>query len=170
MADQIERKKNCVEQGVEYSLKCALELVEKWNQVRPQLTPMIEELIKLGIEPNFTSYSLDIAFTGDADKLVAALRIIMREGYKGKADKPKMGDTSWYSWFNAEGKHAIWFNFTSSVCRRVKVGTKMVEQDVFETRCGDAPVEDNLEIQVDAELQKLPAPGTQLADDDGIPL
>jgi hypothetical protein len=167
MADQIERKKNCVEQGVEYTLKSALELVEKWNQVRSQLTPMIEELIKVEIEPAFASYSLDISFTGDKDKLVAALRIIMREGYKGKEEKPKQGDTSWYSWFHAEGKHPIWFSFTSSVCRRVKVGTKMVEQDVYEVRCGDDSVvsEDQLEIMSET-AGMLPA---KQAQDDGIP-
>jgi hypothetical protein len=31
----------------------------------------------------------------------------------------------------------IWLAFSSTVCRRVKIGTKTVEQDVYETVCDE---------------------------------
>jgi hypothetical protein len=38
---------------------------------------------------------------------------------------------------NDYSKMSIWFCFASTQCRRVKVGTKMVEEDVYETKCAE---------------------------------
>jgi hypothetical protein len=115
-----------------------------WLAVRYILEPIVTRLEDLGIEPKFFT-SLDINFTGDAHKLAAVVRILRVAGFtSNNPDKPKPNQTGWYSWFRKEGVDIeIWLNFSSSVCRRVKVGTKMVEQDIYETVCGERVYDDS---------------------------
>lgn len=48
-----------------------------------------------------------------------------------------------YGYMTANGEFpngkefAIWYNFSSVQCRRVKIGTRMVEQDVYEVQCAE---------------------------------
>lgn len=113
------------------------QLRAKWNASRSYLVPVITALTELGIEPKLEG-ELNVNVTGDAKRLAQCVRIFMTAGFKSAASKPKKGDTSWYSYY----KHPdclldIWFHFTSSVCKRVQVGTKLEEVPVYETRCDD---------------------------------
>jgi hypothetical protein len=38
-------------------------------------------------------------------------------------------------WEHTELETKFWLYFTSTVCTRVKVGTEMVERDIYETVC-----------------------------------
>jgi hypothetical protein len=83
-----------------------------------------------------TSGSLDICVSGDKHTLAACVRAMRVRGFDG-GRRPEAGATS-HSTFYEHGRGAqIWFSFTSKACRQVKVGTKMVEQDVFETVCNE---------------------------------
>lgn len=76
--------------------------------------------------------------TGDKTTLEKAFRILRGASLTFNTDRPKKGDSEWCAFFrHPESETRLFFQFTSSVCKRVKVGTKMVEQDVFETQCGD---------------------------------
>jgi hypothetical protein len=109
----------------------------KWNANRSILSPIVNALHKLKIEPTLHS-TLDVSVSGDAKRLADVVRIFMVSGFKATSSKPKAGDTTWHSYFSHPNCSIdIWFYFTSSVCKRVKVGTKMVEQDVYEVQCGD---------------------------------
>lgn len=119
----------------------ALRLVKlkaRWNGCKSTLAPIANALSLLGIEPRFSS-DLDVCFTGDKEKFTAAMRILRVAGFTpSNPNRPKKGDTGWNSFFNKpDCTVQIWLNFTSSVCKRVKVGTKTVEQDVYEVQCGD---------------------------------
>lgn len=108
-----------------------------WNANRSRLAPMARALAILKLEPTFTG-EFNISFTGDKDALVNVVRLLRIHGWNTHADKPKKGDSSWCAWYNhPECPVQIWLYFTSSVCRRVKVGTKMEQVDVYETQCGD---------------------------------
>jgi hypothetical protein len=118
----------------------ALELAKKrskWNAIKDFYRPIVNALHRLGVEPRLSG-DVDIHFSGDAQKLAAVVRILRTAGFATTAERPKAGDTSWCAYF----KHPqcgtdVYMYFTSSVCRRVKVGTKMVEQDIYEVQCGD---------------------------------
>lgn len=119
----------------------ALRLVKlkaKWNGCKSTLAPIANALSLLGIEPRFNG-DLDVCFTGDKEKFTAAMRILRVAGFTpSNPNRPKKGDTGWHSFFNKpDCTVQILLNFTSSVCKRVKVGTKTVEQDVYEVQCGD---------------------------------
>lgn len=80
--------------------------------------------------------TIDISFTGDGPKLACVWTELRRHGYEPDS-RPTKGDTSYNSHWRCgrEGYSTIWVSFSSSVCRRVQVGTKMVEQPVYETQC-----------------------------------
>ena len=119
----------------------SLELVKRkrrWEASKWVLLPLVGALENLGIEPTFND-SLALNFTGDAAKLYAVVKCLRIAGFSAKvAVPPKKGDTSWYAYYdNPNCKERVWLYFTSSVCKRVKIGTETVERDVFETQCAD---------------------------------
>lgn len=123
----------------------------KWNVNRTLLSSIVNALTKLAIEPTFGNDHLNIQCTGDKSKLVAVMRILRTSGFSTNADRPVKGDSQWYAWFDSnECSARIWFSFTSSVCRQVKVGTKTVTVDVYETQCGDISAEEAPMLTVDA--------------------
>jgi len=110
---------------------------ELWNLHKARLAPIVVTFQKLGADIHFPS-TLDIAFSGDSHKLAEGVRALRTRGFKYDSSPPKKGDSSWCSFFTApDCPVSIWFSFSSSVCRRVKVGTKTVEQDVYETVCDE---------------------------------
>lgn len=126
----------------EEALKLAKRKV-KWNANRSLLSGIVNALVKLGLEPHITEY-ITVNCTGDAKKLAAVVRIFRISGFSSNADKPKKGDSTWYAFFDSpECPIRIWFAFTSSVCRRVQIGTKIAEIPIYETICGEeiAPCE-----------------------------
>jgi hypothetical protein len=131
-------------------VKEALALAERretWKMHKAVLSPIVNALRKLGACISFPD-SLDVTLIGDAAVLAKAVRILRTSGYSfPSASRPKKGDTTWVQFFTrSECSVRIWFNFSSSVCRRVQTGTKMVEQPVFETVC------DSIELPPTDEL------------------
>lgn len=109
----------------------------RWSAIKDFYRPIINAFHRLGLEPKLSS-DVDVSFTGDAKKLAAVVTILRGSGFNTTAARPKKGDTSWSAYYNhPDCETKVWLYFTSSVCKRVKVGTKMVEQDVFEVQCGD---------------------------------
>ena len=110
----------------------------EWLKHKDALLPVVLELEKLGIQPRWR-WSLDLYFSGDAAKLAAVVRVLRTRGWKTDAERPGSMATGWTGWFNhPECKAMIWLNFVSSVCRKVQVGTRVVEEPVYEIRCGEA--------------------------------
>lgn len=120
----------------------------RWNAVKAFYRPIVNALHCIAIEPRFDS-ELNICFSGDAHKLAQVVRILRVAGMQTTGSRPKQGDTTWSAYYkHPDCATDVWLYFTSSVCRRVKVGTKMVEQDVYETQCADISETNN----------ELPAP------------
>jgi hypothetical protein len=110
----------------------------RWIASKPHILPLIDKFVALGHEPHFGDSYLSINFTGDAKALADVVRALRNSGWDTKSDKPKPGDTSWQAYYTKEDcKVDVFLWFSSSVCRKVKVGTKLVEQDVYEVQCGD---------------------------------
>lgn len=134
---------------------------QKWNSIKDFYRPIINALQRLGIEPSFSN-DIDVRFAGDAHKLAAAVRILRTSGFETISERPKPGDVSWTAWYDHPNCGTrLYLYFTSSVCKRVKTGTKMVEQDVYETQCGDISMPDE---PLSLTLVERPA-----LESDGIP-
>jgi hypothetical protein len=102
---------------------------------------MFVQLEAADIEPtfDFRSTSIDLSFTGSGDKLAMVWHLLRANGWTTNS-RPKKGDTSYNGFWDApnDERARVWVQFSSSVCRRVQVGTKMVEQPIYETVCADA--------------------------------
>jgi hypothetical protein len=124
---------------------------ETWAMYKDRMAPIVNAIRKLGGDVALTD-SLDIRLVGDARLLATAVRIMRTSGYSCSGKKPVKGDTTWSAIFTSPPCISIWFSFSSSVCRRVQVGTQMVEQPVFETVC------DSIELPAGEDLKNLPPP------------
>jgi hypothetical protein len=123
---------------------------ETWQMHKYELAPVVNALRKLGADVSLSD-SLDVRLVGDAKVLAAAVRILRTSGFDTGAKRPAKGDTTWTAFFKRDGLAlAVYFSFSSSVCRRVQTGTTMVEQPVFETVC------DSIELPADVPMKALP--------------
>lgn len=126
------------------------EAVEKWYAERESIiAPIVDKIHDIGGDADVDSEYLYIRLTGDKHKLAAAVRILRTAGFKTDTNPPGANDTTWYGSYYRPSDE-LWTSayliFTSSVCRRVKVGTRVVPErteDVYETVCGE--VDGNLE-------------------------
>lgn len=130
--------------------KTLLRLVEKaqqsaknakaFKQTVTALPGLFRAFEEMDIEPRFDLDNdyITLQFTGDGNKLKEVWSLLRRHDYNVSA-RPEKGDTQFCAFWQREGLVKLFMYFTSSVCRRVKVGTKMVEQDIYETQCGELP-------------------------------
>lgn len=110
----------------------------KWNGMRPTFAPVINALMKAGVEPSMDNWNLNVSFSGDAKKFAVVMRILRTSGFNTSSDRPKQGDTTWSAYFvHPSSTVHLWMYFTSSVCKRVQVGTETKEVPVYETKCGE---------------------------------
>lgn len=121
-------------QTAQKNLKAFAEVI----RARPALFRRLEEL-DVDVTFNSSNDYLYISFTGGADRLGEVWGEMRRSGYKADS-RPQKGETTAYVFWRHDGLAPIFMHFTSSVCKRVKVGTKTVEQDVYEIQCGELPV------------------------------
>jgi hypothetical protein len=83
-----------------------------------------------------TDDSIDLSVSGTAAELKECFRAFRKLGYEpnDRVEDPKF--TSFNTVFtHPEKKVRFWLFFSSTVCTLKKVGTKMVEQAVYETVC-----------------------------------
>jgi hypothetical protein len=134
----------------------------QWSNCKGFYTPIVNALQLIGAEPYLQGGTIYVSISGDKAKLTQAFKIFRTAGLEFSADRPKQGDSSWHAFFKHPDQTVdIFFQFSSSVCRRVKTGTKMQEVDVYETQCGDISVDD---VALPAPLTLVPA-----LEADGIP-
>jgi hypothetical protein len=108
----------------------------------------LEEWIEKNLDKcslEFDAQSLNVFLAGtkeDLEKLWSELRA--RGWFFPKySTRPKANDSSWGGFFrkqtdeNAEDPELIFLHFSSTICRRIKVGTKTVTEDIYQTVCGE---------------------------------
>lgn len=105
-----------------------------------EYAPIVEKLeaLELGymsVDDGYISFNL----TGDKHKLNAAFGILRRHGYLPNS-RPEPKSSTYSTYFQKEGETGlVFFNFSSTQCRRVKTGTvtKEVTEDVYEIVCDE---------------------------------
>jgi hypothetical protein len=91
-----------------------------------------DDLLNVRMTPS----SLDLAAKGNKAALTRVIRALRVNGFNSKAT-PEEKDTFFSAFYTHETRSCIWLNFTSTACRRVEVGKKMVEQSIYETVCDE---------------------------------
>ena len=103
-----------------------------------KLQALLADLEPLGCDPWTDGDWIYWTVTGDKHAFLAFARAIRKHGFElPKIEKGATGFTKYERLGEGDNELTLYFTFTSSTCRRVKVGTKMVEQDVFETVCDE---------------------------------
>jgi hypothetical protein len=105
-----------------------------WIQHKSALLPLVRDLILLGCTVNMFDDDLNVIFTGDKQKFLAVVRVQFRHGLHPDLSSLKKGATEG-SWFVYRDQLRIYTRFSSTVCRRVQVGTQLQEVPIYETRC-----------------------------------
>ena len=111
-----------------------------WLKHKELFQPILDELPQdsiLSVCP--TTYNLDISVTGNKDTFLAVWKVLRAAGY----DHSKIVDEKFATWdgfFRHDSENTdefpnIWVSFSSTICKRVKVGTKMEEVPVYEIQC-----------------------------------
>jgi len=121
--------------------------VKRWSalfqeSVKKRLS-LFRRLEELDIDVTFsmTDGDVNINFTGDGDRLGAVWGELRKAGWE-PVSRPEKGKSTFYTHWHQDDLCSFWMQFSSSVCRRVKVGSKMVEQDIYEIQCGELPTLD----------------------------
>ena len=109
------------------------ERINEYIRVADGLEVIQEWLVSLRIDD---SSHLDISVAGDHNVMKGLYSALRKLGYD-TTDRPEEEKIPGYSnWWRHKDHHVqLWVAFTSTKCTRKKVGTKMVEQPVYEIVC-----------------------------------
>lgn len=96
------------------------------------LIPVQEYIVRINLDGNA---SLDIAIAGDHHVMNGAWGALRKLGYKCNTRPEGDKVTGFSGWFYKNDWPQIWFAFSSTKCTRKKIGTEMVEKDIYEVVC-----------------------------------
>jgi hypothetical protein len=131
---RVKKERKDLKEAIKKLKAFALQHAEEIARVGAGMAVVEEWHIRTDIDIN--SNSLDLSYAGDKHVLVGSFSALRKLGYKPDKrpdDKPMESYTTWFK--HPEQDLRIWFKFSSTVCKRQKIGTKMVEQDIFEVVC-----------------------------------
>ena len=132
-----ESNQNMLAKAIEEADACDLFLNENEALIRAiekAIEPVAQWYIHTDID--IRNNCIDLKFAGDKHTLDGIFRALRRIGYKPDR-RPKSDKIDYFTSFFRHDNHdmKVWLNFVSTVCKKVKVGTEMVEQDVYEIVC-----------------------------------
>jgi hypothetical protein len=108
---------------------------ELWASVKEVYSPLVKRLQELEVRVGLSS-DIDLSFSGDKAKLTQVIRLLRTNGFSTRDDLPEANKSYWHARFrHSEHKLPFWVSFSSTVCRQVPIGTRMVEETVYEVRC-----------------------------------
>ena len=112
--------------------------VDEWGRTIQDHAPLFLFLEAQDIDVRFNGDdgSVHVSFTGTGERFGKVWGELRRAGFKCDT-RPSEGATQFAGYFLRDGYARLWMFFTSSVCRQVQVGTRTVEQPIYETRCGE---------------------------------
>ena len=127
-----------VENALDAELLSLNQRRELWRTHRERFLPAVAALKQLGADITFPN-SLDARLSGDRHLFAAVVRALRTRGFTTTQPPPEKGQGYWSAFFELPevSDLRIWLSFSSTVCRQVQVGTKMVEQPIFETVCDE---------------------------------
>jgi hypothetical protein len=138
-------------------------MANSWNRCKDKYLKFVQEMVLLGCDMSTDSdFNFHFRIAGDKQKFLQLVRCHRRYGFK--PSMPEKGATSAFWRINDYGEDlGMYLSFSSTVCHRVKVGSKMVEQDVYETHC-ESFVPDE-EPQLEGPKVAVAIPSSKFDDD-----
>jgi hypothetical protein len=113
------------------------EHARKHGEMYRKVLAVLNKLKIDSLSANLDSYDLNISFAGGISEIGAVWGALRKLGLKPEKH-PGAAETYFTTRFRTEAGDSgpsIYLAFSSTVCRQIQVGTKMVEVPVYETRC-----------------------------------
>jgi len=105
-----------------------------WIENKDKLLPVLQAFKILGADVSVQpTCHIHIGIAGDKDCFVKCWKLWRSLEVRLAAVEP--GATEVCQFIYPHTVECL-FHFTSTVCKRIKVGTKLVEQPIYETQCG----------------------------------
>jgi hypothetical protein len=126
-----------IKDSIDYDVKMAQEKREKYEEYKDEIKHIARFLFEAEVDVQRATMcgSLDISVCGDFTVLKGAFSALRKAGYEPK-DRPQAADPTFSTYFSKpDGEFKIWFHYTSTICTRKKIGTKMQEVAIYETVC-----------------------------------
>lgn len=127
-----------IDQDIIRAITHAGELAASWNKHKKTLEPILNALEDM---PLITSWDGDfnLSFAGSRVDIIRVWRALRASGWKlsSNTTPPQANESTWAGFFHHPDFEfpRIWLRFSSTTCRRVARGTKMVEETIWETLC-----------------------------------
>ena len=129
---------NKVEQNIADQIENVTKLARAWREtgkVFDDLLPALDDKIAQSWDGD-----LCLSLSGSRADLTRLWRILREHQWTCIGERPTDNSSYWSGFFDRPDiayKPRIYLSFSSTVCRRVKIGTRTQEVDVYETTCGD---------------------------------
>ena len=86
----------------------------------------------LAISVRSSSDYIQLNVSGGPPEMKEIFRAFRKLGYEPTSRPDTKPQSTFSCYFNREGSCDFYLYFTSTICKRVKIGTKTVEQDIYE--------------------------------------
>ncbi len=124
-----------LKKGIDAREKEAVACREYFNTHELQVIALLANLKDTGLlRASMDSHSLDLNISGDKEILKSFWHKMRTSGYETDY-KPEENEVSFCCWWNKEDEVRIWLSFSSTICKRVKIGTETKEIDIYEVVC-----------------------------------
>lgn len=100
----------------------------------------LEEIEEVTLGMGTYADCVHLSFSGDVALLRKVWFILRQHGYQPSHRPTEEDRASFHTFWRKDEQVAIWMSFSSSHCKLVKTGTRMVEEPVYEVHCGDNPI------------------------------
>lgn len=111
------------------------EVQHEIKELARTLEPLAEWVMDIAFDG---TSSIDVSVSGNKHAFNGVWKALRQDGWEPNQRPDGDKISSFTTFFNKEDtKIRIWFSYSSTVCKRVKVGTEMVERPVYETVCED---------------------------------
>lgn len=111
---------------------------EYFKTHEPYIIEVIEELnldLATSARMSVDQEDVNLYVTGNTAALKEIFRGLRKLGYEPSSRPDVKPQSQFTTYFHQDGKPTFYLSFSSTLCKRVKVGTKMVEQDIYEVQC-----------------------------------
>jgi hypothetical protein len=103
-----------------------------------KLNALVSDLQEIGSDPYSDGDWIFIPLHGDKVKFLQFVRVICKHGFeKPSVEKGATGFNKIARMGDGDTELTLYFQFSSTQCRRVKIGTEMVEREIYETVCDE---------------------------------
>jgi hypothetical protein len=94
----------------------------------------LKEVVLQSASPD--SMDLNIRLAGTKQDLETVWRVLRQLGFESPNERPAANQSEYTGRFRRSYDDcSVYLIFASTVCKRVKVGTQTIEQDIYEVRC-----------------------------------